>query len=129
MGWNAAACVIEKDFYGKGDDKIVAIRDVPEHPALADFGMAKAALKAAGSPSDVTFDLGLLCVRATGRALFDAVGQPMVHCGIRTAEEVQDMAKAADWSLTSEAYEDYEKATAKAFLEVCAKHNLGIDLG
>lgn len=129
MGWNAAACLIEKDFYGQDDDKITAIRDVVGHPALADFEQMKASLAAAGHVSDCTFDVGLLCVRATGAALFHAVGQPMQHSGVRYAEEVQALASNADWSLTSEEYAENEKATARAFLDVCARHSLAIDLG
>lgn len=127
MGWTAAASMVEKDAWGPGKDDITSIpRD---HPAIMDFAQAKKQLYSEGHASDCTFDIGLLCVRATGAALFDAVGQPMQHSGIKSAQDVKAMASAAVWDKSSDKYNDSERATARAFLEVCVKHELHIDLG
>lgn len=127
MGWTAAASVITKDYWGPGDDDFNRISK--SHPAMEDLAQAMSLLQKNGHTCDCTLDIGLLCVRATGAALFEAVGQVRPSSGVRYADEVKEMVAKADWTLSSENYDDSNKAVAKAFLEVCAKHDLGIDLG
>jgi hypothetical protein len=127
MGWTAAASIIEKDAWGPGKDDIAALPAT--HPAIADFKAAVARLRGQGHSSDCTLDIGLLCTRATGAALFEAVGQPMRHSGEKSSAEVKAMVASANWTLSSDKYEESNKATARAFLKVCAKHDLCVSFG
>jgi hypothetical protein len=127
MGWNAAACTVSKDFWGPGEHDLTRVAD--PHPAREAFAQASKRLKNKGYAVDCTLDIGLLCVRATGTALFDAIGQPMMHSGMKMPDEVRLMLETADWTRDSENYNQSEKECAKAFLEICVKHDLAIDLG
>lgn len=127
MGWNASASMVMVDYWGPGKDDIKHIPDT--HPARADFVKACKALAYEGLSHDCTLDIGQLCLRSTGQALFGSIGQPMMHSGVFTSADVQYMARKADWSVSSDKYERSHMETAKAFLDVCSKHNLCIDFG
>lgn len=127
MGWNAAASIIQRDFWRKGEHDYNPI--VLSHPAFPEFQEAARRISEDFGPCDCTLDTGLLCLRSTAKALFAALGEPMVASGQRDPVEVKEMARKADWTLSSEDYGPANKASAKAFLDLCAKHDLAIDFG
>jgi hypothetical protein len=127
MGWNAAASIIQRDFWRKGEHAYSRI--VSSHPAFSEFRDASRRLNEEFGQADGTLDIGILCLRGTAKALFDALGEPMVASGQRDPDEVKQMALKANWSLLSEDYAPANKASAKAFLDICAKHDLAIDFG
>lgn len=127
MGWAAAASVIQRDVGKNGECDYLAIDS--SHPASPEFQEGARRIADEFGHADCTLDIGLLCVRSTAKALFAALGEPMVASGQRDPDVVKEMARKADWSLSSEDYGPAHKASAKIFLDLCAKHDLAIDFG
>lgn len=127
MGWTAGAYVVVPDFWRKGEDDISRIDE--NHPAMTEFTQAAKRIQDKFEYGDETLNVGLLCLRSTGQALFEAVGHRMKWSGLWRPEDVRRHSKAANWSLLSTEFLPGHRECAKTFLTICAKHDLAISFG
>jgi hypothetical protein len=117
MGWDGYACRVQRDDWLK-EDVLERLNDTD--PALRDF-------QEAAERAGLEFSLqdAHLCCRDTARMLARGTGEDPYNREW-WPDKVKELARTARWDFAIGPEDAGSRDSARLFLELCAKHSLGI---
>lgn len=124
MSWSAFACRVTKDAWGPSKDDMFPIE--AGDAALPAFEAAASRLELEVGDVDPRFSAGRLSLKDCLHMFNEATGN-IGHSGRWSPAEVKVLAAKANWSFGVDNEAIPAWASARAFLNLCAEHGLGLE--